>query len=360
VTFDDARGQFPVLKRYAYLNAGTFGPMPRPVAEAVSAEQRRALEQGRINADVFVRYVEERSAVRSRFAELIAVEADRVAITTSTTESCNVVVNGLGFAVGDEVVTTDVEHLGLVGALAVSPATVRVARILGRPADDALETILAEVTSRTRLIAVSDVSWISGQRLPWRELREQTGLPVLVDGAQSAAAIPVEAADADYYTVSAQKWLCGPDLTGALYVRDPESLRITQPSYLSQQSYDLASATFEPRDGADRFDTHFTPLSSTAGLLAVFDVHPEWRFERALATAARCHELLSERFDVVTPPGHSTLVSFRHDDSEGTVKRLYERGVIVRDLPGTGLVRVSCGWWTSDEDLERLVAALDD
>jgi selenocysteine lyase/cysteine desulfurase len=61
---------------------------------------------------------------------------------------------------------------------------------------------------------------------------------------------------------------------------------------------------------------------------------------------------------VVTEAGHSTLVSFRSDDPEGAVGRLAERGVIVRDLPGTGLVRVSCGWWTSDEDLERLVLAL--
>ncbi len=61
---------------------------------------------------------------------------------------------------------------------------------------------------------------------------------------------------------------------------------------------------------------------------------------------------------MVTEPGHSTLISFRSDDPEGTVKRLAENGVIVRDLPGTGLVRVSCGWWTSDEDLDRLLQAL--
>jgi selenocysteine lyase/cysteine desulfurase len=41
-----------------------------------------------------------------------------------------------------------------------------------------------------------------------------------------------------------------------------------------------------------------------------------------------------------------------------TVARLAENGVIVRDMPGTGLVRASCGWWTSDEDLDRLVSAL--
>jgi L-cysteine/cystine lyase len=194
--------------------------------------------------------------------------------------------------------------------------------------------------------------------LPWRELREEAGLPVLVDGAQSVGAIPVDAEAADFYTVSAQKWLCGPDLTGALYVRDPERLGLAQPSYLSQREYDLVAATFEPQEGAARFDTHFTPLSSIAGLLAAFELHPAWGFERARQTAATCRELLVERFDVVTEPGHATLVSFRVDEPEKTVAHLAEAGVIVRDLPGTGLVRVSCGWWTNDDDLERMIAAL--
>jgi selenocysteine lyase/cysteine desulfurase len=202
------------------------------------------------------------------------------------------------------------------------------------------------------------VLWITGHRIPWRELREQTGVPVLVDGAQSVGAVRVDATEADFYTASGQKWLCGPDLTGALYVRAPDELRLAQPSYLSQREYDLVAATFEPREGADRFDTHFTPLSTTFGLLEAFAIHPEWRYERSAETASRARERLVERVDVVTEPGHSTLISFRMDDPEDTVNRLAENGVIVRDLPGTGLVRVSCGWWTSDEDLDRLVEAL--
>lgn len=358
MTFEEARAQFPVLERYAYLNAGTFGPMSRAVADAIAAEQQRALEEGRINRAVFAPYLEDRARVRERFAQLLGLPVEKIALTTSTSEGCSVVLNGLGLGAGDEIVTTDAEHFGVVGPLAISPATVRVARVRDRPAGDAYETLLAEVGPRTKLIALSHVLWITGHLLPWRELREATGVPVLVDGAQSAGAIPVDATEADFYTVSAQKWLCGPDMTGALAVRDPDSLRLTQPSYLSQREYDLANVTFEPREGADRFDTHFTPLAATAGLLAAFDVHPEWRFERAAEVSARCRELLAERTEVVTEPAHANLVSFRDDDPEATVARLAEHGVIVRDLPGTGLVRVSCGWWTSDEDLDRLVAAL--
>ena len=129
----------------------------------------------------------------------------------------------------------------------------------------------------------------------------------------------------------------------------------TEPEAVKQEL--LAAARACLGDDYD-LDTHFTPLATTAGLLEAFSIHPDWRYERAAATAARARELLADRVDVVTEPGHSTLISFRMDDPEETVKRFAENGVIVRDLPGTGLVRVSCGWWTSDEDVDRLIGAL--
>ena len=75
--------------------------------------------------------------------------------------------------------------------------------------------------------------------------------------------------------------------------------------------------------------------------------------------AARCRALLSEHYEVVTAPDNSTLVSFvPSGDPAETVERLAGRDVIVREIPGSGLVRVSVGYWTSDDDLERLLAGL--
>lgn len=357
MTFEEARIQFPVLERYAYLNAGTLGPLATSVVDAMAAELRRALEEGRFNPSVFEQFFDLRKEMREQFASLIGVDAARIALVSSTTDACNVVLNALSFDADDEIITTDVEHFGLIGPLLASRARVRVAVTRDRPAAEALDALLGEVSPRTKLIALSDVNWVNGHRLPWREAKDATGVPVLVDGAQSVGAIPVDASRADYYTVSAQKWLCGPDLTGALFVAEPEQLPVGTPSYLSQQGYDVVAGTFVPQEGAARFDTYFTPFAALQGMRAAFALHPEWRYERAAATAARLRERLAERFDVVTEPGHGTLISFRHDQPE-SVKGLYERGVIVRDIPGTGLLRVSCGWWTSDEDADRLLAAL--
>jgi selenocysteine lyase/cysteine desulfurase len=79
--------------------------------------------------------------------------------------------------------------------------------------------------------------------------------------------------------------------------------------------------------------------------------------------AERCRQLLREAgADVVLPEEHATLVSWRVpvDESAAMVARLAEAGVIVRDLPARGLVRASVGWWTSEQDLNRLVESLAD
>ena len=75
--------------------------------------------------------------------------------------------------------------------------------------------------------------------------------------------------------------------------------------------------------------------------------------------SARCWTSLANRFEVATAPGQANLVSFVPEgDPAETARRLFEHGIVVRDMPGTAWLRVSCGWWTSDEDIERLLASL--
>ncbi|HEY7017290.1 MAG TPA: aminotransferase class V-fold PLP-dependent enzyme [Gaiellaceae bacterium] len=358
MTWEEARAQFPVLERLAYLNAGTNGPLARATVEAMNAQAQEDLEAGRGGPSYFERAIGLRDRVREKLAAAVGVEPEHLSLASSTTNGCNIVLTGLGLGPGDEVLTTDGEHFGLLGALAASPATVRMVEVRELPPEESLEVLLREVTPKTRLIALSDICWQTGNRFPAAELREQTGLPVLVDGAQSAGAIEVDATAFDYFAFSCQKWLCGPDAMGGLAVRDPESLEITAPSYLSQQAYE-PTGTFTPREGAARYDGNWTPVPSLAGLEAALDLPPEGRFERAAAMAARCREALADRFDVLTAPDQGTLVSFRVEgDTAELVRGLYDRGVVVRDMPGLGWLRVSCGWWTNEDDLDRLLAAL--
>jgi selenocysteine lyase/cysteine desulfurase len=351
MTYEEARAQLPVLEQLAYLNAGTNGPLARATVDAFVAQAERDLREGRFGPAYFEQMLELRDTARRGFAAVLGVDPERMALVDSTTRGCTTVLAGFGLSARDEVITTDQEHFGLTGPLHATGA-----RVVMVEADE--DALLGAITPRTRLIATSHVLWTTGRRLDLHRVKRESGLPLLVDGAQSAGAIAVDVGELDYYTVSAQKWLCAPDPAGALYVRDPETVRITTPSYFSQDSYELTGA-FVPKESSARFDGGWVGVPALRGIVTALGTHPEWRYERAAEMAARCRELLEPHVEVVTPPGHSTLVSFRPTgDPTEAVARLHEAGVIVRELPGRNLIRASCGWWTNDDDLQRLVAGL--
>jgi L-cysteine/cystine lyase len=354
MTFEEARALFPVLDTVAYLNAGTFGPLAEPVVRAQQESLARDLAQGRSGLAYMEESMALRDEARTAFASLVGAELEQMALTGSTTEGCGIVLRGLGLEPGEEIVTTTDEHFGLLGPVAASGADVVV--VAPEP-----EAILAAVTPRTKLIASSQVLWTTGAVLPLAEVRERSGVPVLADGAQSVGAIPSTSLGVDFLTISGQKWLCGPDSTGALVVTDPERLVLTSPSFLAQRGH-RPDGTYEPHAGARRFEPGWWSQGALRGVLAALELRPEWWFQRAWDAAERCRELLQSRVDLVTPPVRSTLVAFRPTADETAaelVARLFDAGVHVRELPGRGLVRVSCGWWTSDDDLDRLAAALD-
>jgi L-cysteine/cystine lyase len=364
----EIRAELPVLDRVAYLNAGTFGPLPRRTTAAMVAQHEAELRDGRSGAAYWERVRELRRQARASIAELIGSRPESVALTRSTSEGCAIAVASLGLSAADEIVTTDAEHFGLLGALHASGARVRVARVQGRPRGELLGAIEAELGPHTRLVAVSHVTWTTGAVLPLSELAARVDgdrTAILVDGAQSAGAIPVDvgALRCDFYTVSGQKWLLGPDGTGGLYVRPglEARLEVPFPSYFSQVSHDETGA-FEPAEGAMRFDPGTVAVPSLAGLVESLEfgeaVGPQ-RFELARTQVGRCCEMLARHVDVLTEPGQATLVSFRPSrPPEQAVEALGAQGVVVRHFPGLDWLRASVGFWTTDEELERLSQAV--
>ncbi len=316
----------------------------------MDAVQAHSLMFGRGSLAAFEAFTNQETALREKVGVLINAPVEKVLLTTSTTEGCNIVVNGLQFGPDDEVVTTDGEHPGLLLPLQASGVKVKQARVTEVPAADALEAITAEVTPATRLIALSHVLWVNGHVMPLADIKRATGLPLLVDGAQAVGAIPVDASVADWYTVSGQKWLCGPETTGALYVANPDGLR-------PRMQHFFASV----RTDATRLAVVHLGHTMVAGLQAAMEELPGWGFERAAHLVARCRDaLLGVDFEVRTEAGQGTLISFRvPGEPVEVVKAAYEKGVVIRYLPD-GWLRASVGWWNDEGDIERLIRALKD
>ena len=351
------RSQFPVLERVSYLNAGTEGPLPARVADVVHRQIDLETSRGRCGRPYFEALMELAGRLRAGYADVLGCASSSVALTGSTTDGVNTVIAGLDLRPGDEVITTDEEHPGLLAPLGRARrrhgVTVRVAPFA---------EIAGEVSSSTRLIACSHVSWVSGQVVDVSGL-SATGVPVLLDAAQAIGAVPVDvrALGCDFYAGSGQKWLCGPEGSGCLYVREGrlEELLVPWPGYSSVADPEQA-LEFEPADGVARLDHGFPPGLRSASALASLEVLAEagwqWVHDRAATLAASLAQRLGERGLEVGPRGRSTLVSWKADDPQAEVERLAENGFIVRSIPAFGFVRASVGAWSSEEELERLVA----
>jgi L-cysteine/cystine lyase len=351
------RAQFPVFEQLAFMNAGSEGPIPRRAAEAVQERIRSELEGGRGGRPYFMSLLELATTLRGRTAELLGCDVDEVALTGSTTDGVNTVVAGLDLHPGDEIVTSSEEHPGLLAPLARAQRRQGVV-INAVP----WEELAGAVGAKTRLIACSHVSWVSGRVADAQALAE-TGVPVLFDGAQGLGAVPVDvrALGCDFYAASGQKWLCGPTGSGYLFVRREriDELLAPWPGYgsLADPQNPLSSG---PAEGAARFDVGFPTGIRSTWALASLDLFAEagweWVHERGSELAARLAEKLVERGLEVSPRGETTLVSWRTSDAEGEVERLREQGIVVRHLPGLGLVRASAGAWSSEEEVDRLAA----
>jgi L-cysteine/cystine lyase len=353
------RAEFPVLERLAYLNAGTNGPVPRAAAEAAAAEVGAQERDGRGDRAFFEdRLLRPAEELRRRVAALLGCSADDVAFTGSTTDGVNTVLSALDLGPGDEVLTSDEEHPGVLAPLAAGRER-RGFEVRSVPFGE----LSGAVGARTRLVAASHVSWISGRVVDAPALAA-TGSPVLLDGAQGLGAVPVDvgALGCDFYAASGQKWLCGPNGSGYLYARRErtEELLPPWPGYTSLEDASRP-LDLDLHPGARRFDCGVYPSHDLAWALAALDVLERPGIaavhERAVGLAARLASRLAELGLEVSPRGDSTLVSWAAPEPEAEATRLRGEGIVVRFLPGRPWVRASVGAWSSEDELERLATS---
>jgi len=353
---DGFRAQFPVLERWAYLNAGSDGPIPHRAAQAAQDRVRVELEHGRLGKPFFEELFRLLRELRSGYATVLGCDPAAVAVTRSTTDGVNVVLNGLDLHSGDEVVTSDEEHPGVLAPLAVahrrSGVDVKVVPFAA---------IAEHVRERTRLVVCSHVSWVSGAVADVPALTA-TRVPLLLDGAQALGAIPIDvnALGCDWYAAAGQKWLCGPDQTGTLYVRPQrmEETALSWPSYLSLAD-PARPLALETHASAARYDMGVSGPAlewAIAALAVLAETGWEWIFERSASLADQLATLLADRGLEVLPRGRSTLVTWRSPEAEAAAARLMEEHISVRFIPGRGVVRASVGAWCTEDELERLTA----
>jgi len=388
------RREFPIFERnpgLVFLDSGASAQKPRQVIDGIAefyrndyANVHRGVYQ--LSARSTDRFEEARETVR---AFLNAADEREIVFVRGATEAINLVAQSWGPAhvkPGDEVVISDLEHHSNLVPWQMLCERVG-ARLLVAPTDATGEFDLGQfealLSPRTRLVAVTHISNVTGALLPVArivELAHAKGAFVLIDGCQAVPRLPVDvqALGCDFYAFSGHK-AYGPTGTGVLYGRYDALLSMppwqTGGGMIANVTYPLTEFQEPPH----RFEAGTPDIAGAVGLAQAID------FIEGIGRAAiREHEAgltgygvdrLSRIPGVQLVAGGQrrlSILSFNlegvHPHDVGTV--LDQHGVAVRvghhcaqplmdKLGIAGTVRASLGVYNDEADIDRLAEAVE-
>jgi isopenicillin-N epimerase len=225
--WDAIRGLYDFEDGFIMMNNGTLGPMPKTVFNALMRSFRVQVSNPFDSYNHLPTY---REAIRAKLAAFINASPDEVALTSNTTEGLNLVINGLDLKPGDEVLTSNLEHPGLLGPLTLKEKRAGIVvkkvdlPVAPKRVDEIVGAFAAAITPKTRLISLSHTVFITGLISPLKELSRlahDKGLLIMADSAHGIGMLDLDmkALGIDFFASSPYKWLGTPTGIGLLYVR---------------------------------------------------------------------------------------------------------------------------------------------
>jgi len=378
------RAQFPVLQHTAYLNSGTYGALPTPVADTLCAWYRMLEAEGPWSPAVMQRADEMFERVRGKVAALLGAEPDEIALTRSVTDGINIIAHGLRWQPGDEVILSDREHecAWVIWHEIARRYGVRL-RIfaLANDPDELLAGVAALITPRTRLIFCSHISCVTGLVAPGAalaELAHRHGALLMLDGAHAVGQIPVDvhALGCDFYASCGHKWVMGPQGTGFLYVAAAQLAQV-EPSWVgagsrSRECKGPGDERLLWAEGGRRFENATRAWGLYAGLetaLEIVQTIGPANIAAHVQTLVRpFKEALQElpRLRLLTPLAAERSAGLVAAEMSGyrdelLSRRYDERRLLFPCAPrddGTHWMRVAVAYYVLPDELQRVIALL--
>jgi isopenicillin-N epimerase len=359
------RPSFLIPESRIYLNVGTLGAQPRVVLDAVEEHGRRVAMTYPPGVDW--------EELKGRLGRFLDCDPAGLVFPRNTTEAMSFVANGLDWSHGDEILTTDHEHIGglccwqLVAARYGLTLRQLSLPVPPRSTDQLIDVVQRAITRRTRLISISHVTFTNGVLMPAKEivaLARSRGIIAVVDGAHPPGLLRVgiRDMDPDFYASSPHKWLLAPQGNGFLYMREEWRTRLW-PS--------VASGGWDDHSlGAHRFNQLGTfDESRLAGLDAALRYQEVIGVERIEARIRELRRRLIEglhenpRVRLVSPVDEGLsagMVSFTVEGIESLElqRKLADAGNVrsrVISEYGYGWMRLSPHIYVSVEEIDRVV-----
>ena len=322
-----------------------------------------------------------RQELRESLAAFLNVSTEELTLTQNTTEGQNLVINGLAWQQGDEVITFSLEHNSVLApCYYLERRHGTVTKVLPLEPDEDHDSIVSKVeaaiTPRTKLLFMSHVQFKSGLRMPAERLREVTrqhGVLMLLDGAQGAGHVQLDlhALGCDFYAMPGHKWMLGPDGTGALYIRR-ELIEQVTPMKVSGHAIHSGHGWehFEPNvSDIQKLELTTTNDGLWAGLREAIrfrdQLHPGEAEEHSLSLASRAKAALAAvpGVSITSPlegPGCSGLVTFGvagWEPRELVNALESEHSVSIRAVSDPSCVRMSLAFFNTEEEVDGVADA---
>jgi cysteine desulfurase/selenocysteine lyase len=375
------REEFPILSKCIYLDSASTSQTPRRAVDAMCEYFfEYAANHGRGAHHLARKTTEKYEETRNILGNFLKVPPENLVFTKNTTDSINLVANGFPWKRGDEVITTFLEHhSNLLPWMMLKSRGVHLKIVSHTNGYITPVSIQEAITKKTRLIAVTHMPNILGTVQPVEEigrLAHDSDVPIIVDGAQSVGHFPVDLTHIDYMGIPGHKGLLGPQGTGALYLKDPDSIRCSVfgggiVAHVSHQKVVLLPppAKFEPGTPNIPGVIGLAPAIKLVEELGVDNIHAH---EKRLGHLI--HKGLSgiPEVDIYSPPG-TGVVSFNvaGKNPNALARQLDDyRKICVRSgmhcaepLSSSyhceGTVRASVGCYTTEDEVKDFIGSVD-
>ena len=361
------REQFPVTRRFAYLNSAAAGPVSINSHAAATDYYQKMMSDGDVH---WFRWLAQREAIRARIAKFINAEPDEIAFTTNTSSGMNVIVDALEER--GEVISCELEFP--VTTLPWMHRRVPVHLVRATNGEVRLDDIRGATTQHTGVIALSHVQFSNGFRIDLEELGQIKGDHALVINASQSAGvfeIDVKQMNIDALCATGHKWLLSGYGSGFVYV-SRSLLQQTSSHALGwlsvEEPFEMRNDELRPRhDAAARLELGCPHFAAMFSLGAALEMIEEIGIANIQARDLQLTRFLTDKlagndWKVLSPLQHDvsrsaeTLIEV--DKPAEVVRALFRRGVIVTEKPEG--FRAATHFFNDESEIERLIAALNE
>ena len=360
------REEFPALRKRTFLNTATYGQLPRRASDAVKRHLERRDEKACTD---FLKWFDELTELREGLGRLIHCSAGDIAFVPNASHALAIVMNGMEWREGDEILTLRHEFPNLLYAAQ--------ARLGVRGIVCGWEELLSRISPQTRLVALSTVNYMTGFRPDLDQLiagLRERGVHVFLDGTQSIGALRFDCQESqpDFLAVDAYKWMMSPNGAAFLYV-NPKARAWLPPNVIGWRSdrdwrsvESLHHGTPRLVDTAEKYEGGMLAFPSLfamdASLRLLEEIGPELIEERVLSLADEIRRGVSSLGgEPVALPDRSlisqiVLMRLPGCDSSVMVEQLESQRIHLSAR--RGYLRISPHFYNDEADVGNLLDAL--